>query len=144
MLDAIAARGAVVLPYSYTGASLERPVRAYADPRFVYKTYGACDSTPGCPGAPTLDTDVDRLQVEIASIHSVWPHAQIVVAGHSQGGLIAFRWWLKWWLKWGVNYRRGYGHTGVYRLFSLDSPINGVCASAVCLGPPGYPSYGVR
>ena len=143
MLDAVAARGGVVLPYSYAGASLTAG-RGRADPRFVYKSYSACDSTPGCPGAPTLDTDVDRLQNEIASIHRMWPHTQIVVVGHSQGGLIAFDWWQKWWLKWGANFRRGSGHTGVYRLFSLDSPINGVCASVVCAGPPGYPSYGVR
>jgi hypothetical protein len=144
MLDALAARGAVILPYSYTGALLEKPHRAHADPRFVYGKYGGCDSTPGCSGSSSLEFDVERLQNEIASIHSVWPSTKIIVVGHSQGGLIAFRWWQKWWLKWGVNFRRASGHTGVYRLFSLDSPINGVCASAVCVGPPGYPSYGLR
>jgi len=144
MLDAIAAHGAVILPYSYSGASLEKPNRAHPDPRFVYNKYGSDTSTPGRPGSATLDSDVQTLQDEIASIHKVWPQTKIVVVGHSQGGLIAFRWWQKWWLKSGVNFRRASGQTGVYRLFSLDSPINGVCASAVCVGPPGYPSYGLR
>jgi hypothetical protein len=66
------------------------------------------------------------------------------VIGHSQGGLITFEWWRRHWLKWGDNYHAGYTHTHVARLFSLDSPINGVCATSACLGPPGYPDYGLR
>lgn len=55
--------------------------------------------------------------------------------GHSQGGLIAFQWWL---------YNKP--PSNLLRALSLDSPINGACSQLVlfpgpCLTPPTYPPY---
>jgi hypothetical protein len=72
------------------------------------------------------------MQAEISSIHAVFPHTPIIIAGHSNGGLIAEQWWL--------NYGQ-HNPDGVVQVFALDSPLNGVgaagaCAAAVC-GPGG-------
>ena len=172
MLDAVAATGAVILPYSYWRATLT--ARAKQDPLFVYDAYTNCNATPvagiatpivHCSEDPnpdaggfpdpgknkadgkrsfSLDEDVQTLNAELVTIKRVWPDASIVVMGHSQGGLIAFEWWRRYWLKWGASSKAGYDHTHVSRLFSLDSPINGVCATTDCFGPPGYPDYGLR
>ena len=141
MLDAIAAGGAVMLPYSYKGATLTGPP---SSPTFSFPAYTVCDSTPlpvptpptapSCSGRQSIDNDVGALQNEINSIHKVWSGTKIVVMGHSQGGLIAWDWWLK----------HRAGHPEVVHVFTLDSPINGVCATAICLGPTGYPNYGLR
>ena len=160
MLDAIAARGAVILPYSYVGARLT--VVRGKPPQFTFNAYTACNSSPGgiggfgCDrdpgGSPdprqhksdsfSIDQDEQRLAKEVDSVTAVWPHVPIVIVGHSQGGLIAFEAW-----------RHGLLH-GVAHLFSLDSPINGVCPLRValgpgpsrgsCVGPAGYPSYDDR
>ena len=86
----------------------------------------------------TIDNDVATLQYEVSQVASAWPKVPIIIMGHSQGGLIAFDWWLA----------HGSDSVGknVTHLFSLDSPINGVCVvSVVCtLGPEGYPNYGFR
>jgi hypothetical protein len=145
MLDALAAQGAVMLPYSYKRATLTGPP---SSPTFSFPAYSDCDSTPypvptpptaPCPngirsGRQSIDHDVAALQNEVNSIHRVWSRTKIVVLGHSQGGLIAWDWWL----------RHGAGNSQVARVFTLDSPINGVCATSVCLGPTGYPNYGLR
>ena len=159
MLDGIAATGAMILPYSYWGATLQGHGRA--DPTFVFNAYTDCNSTPApsCTqdnhldpgGSPdpshqdydnavhsfSLGEDEDRLQTEIDSIEGVWPNEPIIIMGHSQGGLIAFETWRKHMLP-----------GAVHHLFSLDSPINGVCAGrnlgVPCSGPPGYPAYSAR
>ncbi len=130
MLDAIAAQGSIILPFSYNGATLKPGT---PDPTFSFKGYSNCDSTPGC--GKSINADALLLNKEITSITAVWPDVPIVVMGHSQGGLIAFTWWNKYPLP---------------RLFdagfSLDSPINGACLKVVfaCLGPPTYPKYSDR
>lgn len=141
MLDAIAATGAMILPFSYNGAVLTRSGSSLL---FTFPAYTACNSTPFPPGAgcfPTADLsihkDVQTLALEITSIQSVWRNVPIVVIGHSQGGLIAFDAWQS-----GVL-------PGVTKLFSLDSPINGVCplrfpVSNICLTVFGYPNYDIR
>jgi hypothetical protein len=141
MLDAIAAQGAVIFPYSYKGATL---TGSPSSPIFRFPGYSVCDSTPApvptpptapsCSGRQSIDDDVGALNNEINSIHKVWPSTKIIVVGHSQGGLIAWDWWL----------RHGAGHREVVHVFTLDSPINGVCATILCLGPTGYPNYGLR
>jgi hypothetical protein len=151
MLDAIAAQGAIILPYSYTSAYLTGPHE------FVFTAYTRCNSTPGQGGFGcndlnipnggdkdyTLDQDVQTLDGEIRSINAVWPKTEIVLIGHSQGGLIAWMWW--------------HAHPGadyVTHAFSLDSPINGVVAQFSPQPglvvefdsplPPGYPKFSPR
>ncbi len=150
MLDAIAATGAVILPYSYQGASLSS-----SGPTFRFNGYSACNSTPFPPGdigtncnplsGATISSDAETLAAEIASIRSVWKNVPVVVMGHSQGGLIAFSAW-----------QAGELPTGT-KVFSLDSPINGVCPLRApplpvipiflwgsCLGVASYPTYDDR
>ncbi len=160
MLDGIAATGAMILPYSYWGATLQG--HGGADPTFVFNAYTDCNSTPAplCTkdnhldpgGRPdpshqdydnavhsfSMSEDQDRLKTEIDSIEKVWRNEPIVIIGHSQGGLIAFETWRQHMLP-----------GAVHHLFALDSPINGVCAGRTfalgpCVGPPGYPPYDAR
>ncbi len=158
MLDAIAATGAMILPYSYWGATLQGHGRN--DPRFVFNAYTDCNSSPlpafcssnpDADGSPdpahndhsnavhsfSLTEDEDRLKTEVDSVEQVWPGEPIVIFGHSQGGLIAFETW-----------RKGMLPRAVKHIFSLDSPINGVCGGGFyglhatpCAGPPGYPAF---
>ena len=171
LLDQLAATGAIILPYSYWGAKLESSTRfvynAYSNCNsnpapsvIVCNTDTEAVRMPGTGGADpggspdpshrdvsnarhsfSVGDDIQRLEDEIASIHKVWRHVPIIVIGHSQGGLIAFDWWKRFWLSWGDSNSAGYGHTGVWKLFSLDSPINGACLGPTCLNAPGYPNY---
>ena len=161
MFDAIAATGSMILPYSYWGATLQGHGRS--DPTFVYNAYTGCNSTPlpYCdpkrdaggkpdPGANdpsnvkhsfSLSEDEQRLKTEIDSIEQVWPNEPIIVVGHSQGGLIAFETWRKHMLPGAVRH-----------LFSLDSPINGVCIGGkqatqghcIPFVSSGYPDFDQR
>jgi dienelactone hydrolase len=154
MLDAIAATGAVILPFSYNGALLNQ--RPGSDPTFTFPAYTACNSSPppggwaGCDkdpgGSPdprtkkdsswSIQQDEQKLADEVKSVRAVWHNVPIVILGHSQGGLIAFDAWQQGKLP------------GVKQLFSLDSPINGVCPSRItagkCDGVAGYPDYDSR
>ena len=142
MLDAVAAQGAVILPFSYAGASLGRS--RGPDPTFSFNSYSNCDASPPfgavCIGGRTIKHDETTLNNEITTIHQVWPNTHIVLLGHSQGGLVAFEWWLSF----GRSAPAGSAAAAVQNVFTLDSPINGVCVSPVCLGPLGYPDYGNR
>jgi len=152
MLDAIAATGAMILPYSYKGATLNQTSHGI---EFDFPAYNACTSTPfppgggiGCANGPagspeangpssessSIGQDVQALVSEIKSVQQVWKDnpPPVVVLGHSQGGLIAFEAW-----------KSGQLPSGVTHLFSLDSPINGVCPTG-CVGPAGYPAYLAR
>jgi Fibronectin type III domain len=160
MLDAIAGHGAMIFPFSYEGATLDR--HRNSSLQFVFNAYTRCNSSPsllggiGCdqdPGGspdPTDDAlhsisigdDEHTLAREVASVRAIWPHVRVIVMGHSQGGLIAFDAWRHGLLR------------DVAHLFSLDSPINGVCPvrvptstnGFVCAGPAdtGYPAYDDR
>ena len=170
LLDQLAATGAIILPYSYWGAKLESSTRfvynAYSNCNsnpapsvIVCNTDTEAVRMPGTGGADpggspdpshrdvsnarhsfSVGDDIQRLEDEIASIHKVWRHVPIIVIGHSQGGLIAFDWWKRFWLSWGDSNSAGYGHTGVWKLFSLDSPINGACLGPTCLNTPDTPT----
>jgi hypothetical protein len=162
MLDAIAAQGAIILPYGYRRVTLTNST-------FTLNAYSKCNSTPpgGLPGVnvdisnlsvslpdpctkplPTdpdpglagirqsIEDDEAALQDEVSQVANTWPKSRIVIMGHSQGGMIAFGWWLL--------HRGDSVATNVTNLFSLDSPINGVCATPLCLGPVGYPNYSGR
>jgi hypothetical protein len=129
MLDALAAQGAIILPFSYNGATLQP---GSPDPTFVFPAYSVPDSTPGL-GLFSINLEAAFLDREVKSITAIWPDALIEVLGHSQGGLIAFTWWHTYALP-------RYFDAG----FSLDSPINGTCVSIACLHPPSYPKYDDR
>lgn len=161
MLDAVAGAGGVILPFSYNGPTLSGSA---SKPLFTFPAYTICNSTPGLLGGPGCDRDPGgspdprgsasnslsisddehTLAIEVASIRSVWRGVPIIVVGHSQGGLIAFDAWKDGLLG------------GVQHLFSIDSPINGVCPARIpslgpngalmCVGPAdtGYPEYDSR
>jgi hypothetical protein len=143
MLDAIAAQGAVILPFSYKGFGFSPSFNS--QPAFTFYKYAQCQAIPGC--GPTIQQDASLLNSEVNTAAALWPFSKIVVMGHSQGGLIAFEWWL-------CSQTRGNEckstHTQLPPNFllgmSLDSPINGACGglSFFCVGPPSYPPYGDR
>jgi hypothetical protein len=113
LTKALADAGAVLLPYSYAGSTLS------TDGRLSQNSYSADDSKQ------PLCTSVGRLESELASIHSTWPRAHIVLVGHGYGGLVAETWWYG---AQGLNRGNcsGLAPQGVVHVFSLDSPINGV------------------
>jgi hypothetical protein len=103
MLDAIAAQGAIILPYSYTGFDLPDANH------FSYTGYGPCDSTSGItngnpfffiPGVecanvgPSIEADAVMLGREVYAVSQVWPSSKIVILSHSQGGLISYTYWV--------------------------------------------------
>jgi hypothetical protein len=121
MLDRLSAVGAVILPFSYESASLQRSADGHA--QFSFKGYSSLDSFLNDPGVW-----VDRLETQIASVHQVWPRTPIVVIGHSQGGFLAEQYW--------ERKEHDQLRDGVSTIVSLDSPINGIKASS---GPIGLP-----
>jgi hypothetical protein len=143
MLDALAAHGAVILPFSYhmtttcdpqTGATLTGSV---GSPVFHFPGYSPTDSgTTTCPGGIAFWGEM--LGSELNSIHQMWPTSKLVVIGHSQGGLVVTKAW-----------QQGFGLTTSstpvnIQAFTLDSPINGSCGTPLCIGPPTYPDYNQR
>jgi len=140
MLDAIAAQGAIILPFSYKGVSLK--LDSAGNTAFHFNGYSTCDSGLGSPPSPVpnpyCNPDVGgferTLNDEITSAASFWPSSKIVVVGHSQGGMVAWKWW------------QDYSHPqNLVAGFSLDSPINGGCVSiGPCVGPVGYPGWDTR
>ena len=109
--DTLAAAGAVILPFSYNGASLQGPPNG---PEFVMRPYGALDTL-----TVPVSTLAAELGNEIVSIHNVWPDTKVVVIGHSLGGLI------------GTTLFAGLASVGstfgpLEHIISLDGPTNGV------------------
>jgi PGAP1-like protein len=117
LTDSLAATGAVLLPFSYDGVSL---TQARGKPP-LYQV-GKFDS--GTPGAVNpKDEATGYLLGLIKQIHSVWPDAHIQVIGHSEGGFVAEQ--LFEWEKYSTLTSQN-----VTRIFSLDSPINGVALAS--------------
>jgi hypothetical protein len=118
LTEALADAGAVLLPYSYTGA---RIVPSGAQRGLFDKTaYKNSDSKqPICSA-------VKALADEIGSIHQAWPRSRIILVGHSYGGLVAETWWYDEQPSNGGHCVPPSGLTGVSHVFALDSPINGV------------------
>lgn len=152
MLDAIAAQGAIILPFSYKGYGF--PNNFQSQPAFTFYGYSRCQSLPGC--GPTIQQDAALLDGEVSAAAHIWPSSRIVVMGHSQGGLIAYEWWLcshdRSALKALNSVCKGLQTSlpaNFIRGFSLDSPINGACVqtpviSFGCGGPPSYPPFDQR
>lgn len=120
MLDMMGAFGAVIVPFSYNGASAfyDYPNRT---PTFEVNPYSRYD-----PGNDPPMASVAVLHNEIHSIHKYWPKSRIILFGHSLGGLIAQLWWSK-------HYRDWPDHYGVSGVASLDSPISGVQNGSFCV-----------
>jgi hypothetical protein len=157
MLDAIAAQGSIILNYSYKGGGISRN-------KFAFNAYNACDSAPGgtfiagstCVGnTPSLQSDAANLASEVKSAAATWPTSKIVILAHSQGGLIAFTYWVCAHSNLpGVlnnEYCKKSISTGplphnFVGAFSMDSPITGACGlfEPICAGPPSYPNYRKR
>jgi hypothetical protein len=121
LTEALADAGAVLLPYSYTGATLS------SGGTFMQNSYTADDSKQA------LCNSVSTLAREISSVHSAWPSTMIFLIGHSYGGLVAETWWYDEHEQGGGPCGIPPGSDGVAHVFSLDSPINGVqkCTLAV-------------
>ncbi len=119
LLDAFAAQGAVVLPYSYSYPS---GAKLLPNGTFTSASYTLQDSSNG-----KLDQAASLLGQEIDSIHKTWGTAQIVVIGHSNGGLVAATWW-------DTQFISQKDHHGVSFVFTLDSPLNGVRFTGCQLG----------
>jgi hypothetical protein len=155
MLDAIAAKGAIILNFSYKGGAIGRN-------RFVFNAYSACDSAPGgsvvadspsCPlHTPSIQSDAVNLASEVSAASAQWPTSKIVILAHSQGGLIAFTYWAcahsnlpgiinDQYCKRSI--RTGPLPPNFVGAFSMDSPITGGCGliEPFCVGPPSYPDY---
>jgi hypothetical protein len=132
LTEALADAGAVLLPYSYTGAILNQAGV------FTQEGYSPDNSRQ------ELCASVTSLAHEVISIHSTWPDTQIEIVGHSLGGLVAETWWHaehsstecgiqsdpsgvkhEFFLHSPIN-GVNMGASGVVHVFSLDSPINGV------------------
>jgi hypothetical protein len=118
LTEELADAGAVLLPYSYTGARL---VSSGAN-RGLFEKTAYSDSDSKQP----LCSAVKALADEIGSIHQTWPQSRVVLVGHSYGGLVAETWWYD-------EQPGNAGHcvppaglAGVSHVFALDSPINGV------------------
>ncbi|MGW2525378.1 fibronectin type III domain-containing protein [Streptomyces sp. NPDC001617] len=130
MLDAIAAKGAIILPFSYhdnglIGIASSRRSAAlissgHGDPTFTYPKYTDDDSQPS--GKGDIDLYGKLLLDEVRSITTVWPTSKIVIVGHSQGGLVAYNAW------------KNAPERSQWDVFTLDSPING---AGSCLPGPG-------
>ncbi|MEA5456009.1 hypothetical protein SPF06_14835 [Sinomonas sp. JGH33] len=108
LIDSLAHAGGYVLPFSYTGATMNG---SPAHPKFTYTAYGIDDVANSDPRS----AGPAKLEAEVASINAIFPAVPIVVIGHSNGGLIAEQWW--------ARYRPP---SAVADVFSLDSPLNGV------------------
>ena len=113
----LADAGALVLPYSYAGATVSRRGA------FTFTPYDAQD-TYQAPA--TSIANLDRL---IRSIRVAWPSARVVLLAHSYGGTVASGWW---------ETRAPAAIAPVQHVFTLDSPLNGIglCGAAAVLYSP--------
>jgi hypothetical protein len=115
LTDTLASTGAVLLPFSYAGASLSGAPTA---PNVSLNSYGPSDvakTTP--PEAAKI------LQAEIQSVLRVWPKTTITIVGHSEGGEVAYTWWQENIVQ---NSQSNLNQVpNVTHVWSLDSPING-------------------
>jgi photosystem II stability/assembly factor-like uncharacterized protein len=125
LTNTLAQEGAVILPFSYGGATLSGNP---ASPTLVVNGAGSDD-----PGDILPPTEATVMEAEVESVHSTWPNATIVIAGHSNGGLVDELWWDDYGR---FDVSNGIAHDGVIGVFSLDSPISGVQDGLACDAAP--------
>jgi alpha/beta hydrolase family protein DUF915 len=123
LTTALHEEGALLVPFSYEGVQ----VFGTGDrPSLTVQRYGVATPSTVLPESAAL-----RLAGEVRGLHQVWPSAAIVVVGHSEGGLVAERFF--------TDIYNPTSYPNVKGIFSLDSPLNGVrdrgvTAAAVLLG----------
>lgn len=114
LTDSLAETGAVLLPFSYDGVSLSGSASK--------PLYQVASFTPGTPGAVDPQAEADGYLLDlIHEINHVWPNARIQVIGHSEGGFVAEQLF---------EHQPLSALRNVTRIFSLDSPINGVALAS--------------
>jgi len=113
--------GALLLPFSYTGAVLSS---RHGQP-WMAVTYSSTSE----PGDVLPPNAAAVMQTEVASVRAMWPAARIVVVGHSEGGLVAETWWDEH----GASAMpSASGRPGVVGVFSMDAPLNGLSTGGAC------------
>jgi hypothetical protein len=114
LTDSLANTGAVLLPFSYDGVSLGGSA--------TKPLYEVAKFDSGTPGAVSPKDEANGYLLGlIHQINEVWPSAHIQVIGHSEGGFVAEQLF--------ENQPLSKLHN-VTRIFSLDSPINGVALAS--------------
>lgn len=135
LTDQLAHAGAVLLPYSYQGAYFSSWPSTSAQPLFHVNYSGSSD-----PGNTSVNQQAGFLYGEVQSIHHYWPDSAIEIVADSGGGVPAEYYW---------NTAFQTEDDGVYHIFTLDAPINGLdhtfLESAVDdhLGPTVRDFYGL-
>jgi hypothetical protein len=114
LTDSLASTGAVLLPFSYDNNSLTGPG---TDPSYEVASFNS--ATPGAAD-PQAEAQGYLLNL-IRQIHHVWPGVHIQVIGHSEGGFVAEQLF---------EHEPLSALSNVTRIFSLDSPINGVALAS--------------
>ncbi len=133
LMAAIAATGALILPYSYNGA--------YFIPNAAHKPEFHVNAYSGFDTFNEIIASAQVLDYELVSIRQQWPTAKLILIGHSEGGEVMKQWWRNWDGHHGVpdHATSNWNVAGVY---SLDSPINGgpgpetLCSYLQVLLPP--------
>jgi len=115
LLDRLAAEKGYVLPLSYVKGTVMGGTASA--PTFRVPAYNSTDVANANPNVVA-----NYLNSLISSIKRIFPRTNIVVVGHSNGGLIAEQWWLN---------HRGVAR-GIQQVFSLDSPLNGLFDAGFC------------
>jgi len=121
LTDVLGSAGAAIVPYSYGGAVLSLP-SGRQHPQDAVITVAAAG--PADPGKIVPAKAAQGLNREIQSIHHVWPKSQILVVGHSEGGLVVEDWW--------SAHVHDLASDHVFSLFALDAPLNGVSNAVIC------------
>jgi len=111
LTDLLAANGALMLPFSYLGGGLLG--NAGETPALYVNPYGSSE-----PAHTLRDAAADQLDLEVGSVHRVWPTTPIIIIGHSNGGLVAETLFEK--------HAGTVSNDNVKYIFSVDSPINGI------------------
>jgi hypothetical protein len=103
-------RGALLLPFSYSGTQLGGTATT---PTVTVAAYPS-----SAPSSVLPQSVAPLLATEVSEAHSLWPSAPILIVGHSEGGYVAEQYF--------VNNFDPSTQPEVRGIFSLDSPINGV------------------
>jgi hypothetical protein len=121
LTDAIAQQGAVILPFSYYGATFGAPGCAGL---FAVNKY-----PPIAPGSLLPESAAAALNREVQSVKCHWPSASVVIVSHSNGGLVAETYWKDFLPSNPAN---------VTAVFTLDGVINGVADPTPFLNPDAF------
>ncbi|MBV8194741.1 MAG: IPT/TIG domain-containing protein, partial [Candidatus Dormibacteraeota bacterium] len=128
LTDALAATGALILPFSYNGVSVSGGPGD--QPKINVGEYGQ-----GAPGSDLPDGAAQTLRAEVDDVHTMWPSTPIVIIGHSEGGLVAQTYF-------DSVLPSENPQPPVSYAFTLDSPINGAAEAPVADAFALTPLYG--